>query len=99
MGFRLKKELFFSTHKTQCPERAICPAYETIKCEQPVRSGLVKHLAITSEAISEGPNVWEELADGDYVLVDHAMNFHQGALLPGNRPSPLKIVNQDRNCA
>ena len=99
LGFRLKKELFFSTHKTKCPERSICPSYETIKCEQPVRSGLVKHLAITSEAISEGPNVWEELADGDYVLVDHAMNFHQGSLLPDNRPSPLKIVNQDRTCA
>ena len=99
LGFRFNKELFFSTHKTQCPERNTCPAYEANKCEQAVRSGVVKHLVVTSEAISEGLNVWEELKDGDYVLVDHGMNFHQGSLIPGKKPSPLKIVAQDRTCA
>ena len=99
LGFRFNKELFFSTHKTQCPERNTCPAYESHKCEQAVREGVVKHLAITSESLSEGPNVWEEMQDRSYVLVDHGMNFFIGQLLPGEKPSPLKVVSQDRTCA
>ena len=36
---------------------------------------------MTSEKVTENPNVWTELGDGDYVAVDYGMNFHRGTLL------------------
>lgn len=81
VGYRHKKELFFSTHKTFCPERGVCPEFEAGRCEAAVDDGLVKHLVVTSERIAEGPNVWRELDDGHYVAVDHGMHFTHGDLI------------------
>lgn len=79
IGYRRKIELFYSTHKTRCPERETCHAYEQLLCEREVTDGIVKHLIIASEVIS-GDNVWNELADGEYVCTDLGMNFHRGRL-------------------
>ena len=80
LAYRHRRELFFSTYKSFCPESGGCAAYEAARCEAPVRDGAVKHLIVTSERISAGPNVWEELADGEYVCVDHAMRLGRGRL-------------------
>ena len=48
---------------------------------QAVTDGIVKHLLVTSEQIAEGPNVWVEMSDGDYVGVDFGMNLKRGRLL------------------
>ncbi|MEO0814266.1 MAG: class II glutamine amidotransferase, partial [Myxococcota bacterium] len=56
VGYRHRKELFFSTHKERCPERDSCHAFEAGRCESRVDDGLVKHLVVTSERIAEGPN-------------------------------------------
>ncbi|MEM6730658.1 MAG: class II glutamine amidotransferase [Myxococcota bacterium] len=80
VGYRHRKELFFSTHKTRCPDRDVCPAFEEGRCESAVEDGLVKHLVVTSERVSVGPNVWTELRDGEYVSVDHGMHFTHGTL-------------------
>ena len=79
-GYRFRRPLFFSTYKSRCPERDTCPAFEEHKCEQPVESGSVKHLILTSERIADNPNIWTALEDGDYVAVDYGMNFHRGRL-------------------
>jgi len=81
LAYREQRPLFFSTYKTECPERDSCPAYEAYRCEQPVNDGIVKHLLVTSEQIAEGPNVWVEMNDGDYVGVDFGMNLKRGRLL------------------
>lgn len=81
VGYRWDKELYISTHKTRCPERDTCYAFEAGRCEAPVgRDRIVKHMVVSSEPVSEGPNVWEALKDGEYVGVDHGMNFRRGML-------------------
>jgi glutamine amidotransferase len=75
-----RRPLHFSTYKTACPERGTCFAYESNRCEAPVRDGIVKHLIVSSEQIAQGPNVWQELQDGEYVAVDYGMNFCRGRL-------------------
>ena len=42
--------------------------------------GVVEHLIVTCECIAEGPNVWNELTDGEYIGVDFGMNLQGGAL-------------------
>lgn len=81
VGYRRGVSLFFSTHKSVCPERDACWAYEQARCESAVSDGIVKHLLVSSEVISGGTNVWQELADDEYVCVDHGMNFRRGRLL------------------
>jgi predicted glutamine amidotransferase len=79
LACRYRRELHYSTHKTRCPERATCYAFEPNRCEADVgQDGIVKHLVIASEPVAEGPNVWHELHEGAYVGVDHGMNFHRG---------------------
>lgn len=98
IGYRHRKELFFSTHKTRCPERDHCHAFESGRCEAAVDDGLVKHLVVTSERIAEGPNVWFEMRDGDYVAVDHGMYFTHGRLaeVSATRPA-LPILSEAAN--
>lgn len=65
------KELFLSTYKKHCSERDTCPSLSK-ECEAPSESGFVNHLIVSSEPL-QGDNVWEELAMGDIVGVDHRM--------------------------
>lgn len=80
LGYRYRKELYFSTHKSHCPERDSCPAFEEALCEQPVERGRVMHLLLASEPLGGGPNVWQELADDEYVAVRHGMVLSRGKL-------------------
>lgn len=80
IGYRHRRELLYSTYKTHCAEQNSCHAYEPDKCEHEVKSGIVKHLIVTSEHISQNPNVWMELQDGEFVCVDHGMTFNRGWL-------------------
>lgn len=82
VGYRHRCSLFFSTYKTTCPERDGCIAYEPHRCESKVVDGIVKHLIIASEVIT-GDNVWHELDDGEFVAVNHGMNFLRGRLAAG----------------
>ena len=74
------KELYYSTHKTQCPERDTCPSYSKI-CEMAVDSGRVNHMIFSSEPLT-GENVWQEMTRGQIVGVDRGMNLH-----PHNEPT------------
>ena len=79
VGYRRHVQLYYSTYKTLCPERASCFAYDQKRCESEVDDGIVKHLIVASEVIS-GANVWKELRDDEYAAVDHGMNFHHALL-------------------
>lgn len=74
------KELRYSTHKVQCPERESCAFYRP-ECEAPTQSGYVNHFIVSSEAL-HGENVWNEMAEGEIVAVDHFMRLHRYA--PGD---------------
>lgn len=80
LGTRFRRSLFFSTHKSRCPERDTCPAFEASRCEEMARDGIVKHMVLSSEQVADNPNVWIELADGEYVGVDHGMNLRRGTI-------------------
>jgi len=69
------KELLFSTYKTRCPEREICPSFAE-SCEAPTEPGFVNHLLVTSEPL-QGQNVWTEMAPGEIVGVDWKMQFRR----------------------
>ncbi|MCC6750477.1 MAG: class II glutamine amidotransferase [Deltaproteobacteria bacterium] len=80
VGYRHRRELFFSTYKTHCPDRESCHAFDATRCEQPPRDGIVKHLIVASERLSDTGHVWQELADGEFVAVDHLMRVQRGRL-------------------
>lgn len=69
------KELLFSTYKTKCPEREICPSFAE-SCESPTEGGFVNHLLVSSEAL-QGQNVWSEMKPGEIVGVDWKMHFRR----------------------
>ena len=67
------KELYYSTYKTRCADRAVCPSL-TDACEAVTQTGFVNHLIISSEPL-QGENVWLEMAEGDMVGVDWRMRL------------------------
>lgn len=81
LAARFRRELHFSTHKSRCPERDSCYAFEAGRCESDVgNDGIVKHLVLSSEPVAEHPNVWRELGELEFVGLDHGMNFQRGRL-------------------
>lgn len=74
VGHQGGKELYYSTHKTRCPDRDTCPSFSKI-CEMAVDSGKVNHMIFSSEPLS-GDNVWLEMARGQIVAVDRGMTLH-----------------------
>lgn len=75
------KELYYSTYKRRCADRADCPSLGPA-CEAPTESGFVNHLIVSSEPLL-GENVWLEMAEGDMVGVDWRMR-----LVDGNMRNP-----------
>jgi len=71
------KELYLSTHKTRCSDRAVCKSLSP-ECEAPTASGRVNHFILSSEPL-KGENVWVALEPGDVVGVDAAMQLYRGS--------------------
>lgn len=69
------KELCFSTYKRRCSERETCAAFAPC-CETSSASGFINHLIVSSEVL-QGDNVWESMAPGEIVAVDHRMRFQR----------------------
>lgn len=67
------KSLYYSTYKTKCSERGVCPCFAE-ECEAPSATGYVNHLLVSSEPI-ECENVWLKMAPGDMVGVDWNMRL------------------------
>lgn len=67
------RELYWSTHKTKCPDRDVCPSLAP-ECEAPTQTGHVNHLLISSETLS-GANVWNPMKRDEVVAVDGNMNL------------------------
>jgi len=80
IGFRHGFDLYFSTHKSRCPERSSCSAFEACRCEQTPPDGMVKHLIVASEPISEDANVWEQLAEDELIAVEPNMRVVRRSL-------------------
>jgi glutamine amidotransferase len=74
VGHHGGKQLYYSTHKTSCPERDECPSFSKV-CEMAVDSGKVNHMIFSSEPLS-GDNVWQPMGEGQIVAVDRGMHFH-----------------------
>lgn len=77
VGYREGRELFFSTHKTRCPERDTCHAFVEPMCEAEVPAGgRVNHIVLASEQVAIAPNVWRHIPDGGIAGVDWGMRLH-----------------------
>ena len=88
-GHQGGKELHFSTHKQQCPERDVCSSFGDV-CEEPAASGKVNHLLVSSEPL-EGENVWREMPPRQTVAVDREMNlsiYQDDELVDERQPEP-----------
>lgn len=72
------KELYFSTYKTRCSDRAHCLSLSAA-CEAPSPSGVVNHFIVSSEPL-QGENVWLPLELGDIVGVDRRMQVSRAHL-------------------
>lgn len=67
------KQLYFSTYKKKCPERASCPSFSQA-CEAATTSGFVNHFIVSSEPL-HGENIWLEMGPGDVAAVDWRMRL------------------------
>jgi glutamine amidotransferase len=67
------RELFWSSYKTRCADREVCP-HLAFECENPSQSSKINHLLISSEPLG-GENVWTELQRGEVIGVDGRMRL------------------------
>lgn len=67
------KELFWSTYKQRCADRAVC-SYYSDECEAPSKTGFINHLIFSSEPLS-GENIWIPMAEGETIGVDSRMQL------------------------
>lgn len=77
VGHHGGKELHYSSYKTRCGDRKVCP-HLTAACEGPPEDGQVNHLIFSSQPLS-GENVWHALKPGDVVGVDASMRIYDSA--------------------
>jgi glutamine amidotransferase len=67
------RQLFYSTYKSRCADRDVCPSFAA-ECEAPTKSGMVNHFILSSEPLG-GENIWIEVPDGQLVGVDWRMGL------------------------
>lgn len=67
------KNLYYSTYKSRCQERNVCPSFSA-ECEAPTKTGTINHLLFSSEPLI-GENIWLPLALGELVIIDPQMHF------------------------
>jgi glutamine amidotransferase len=67
------KELYWSSFKTRCADRATCSSLSP-ECEAPTKTGFVNHLILSSEPL-QGENVWHKLETGEVVGCDSRMRM------------------------
>ncbi len=67
------KDLYYSTYKTLCSQRDLCPSFSQ-ECEQKTQTGFVNHLILSSEPL-QGENVWLPMIPGQMVGVDWRMRL------------------------
>lgn len=78
--------LFYSTHKSLCPDRDTCSYFDKSCESKSISNSKVNHLIISSEKL-EGQNTWSKLNFGDIVIIDNNMMFHKDNLsLPLKKP-------------
>lgn len=73
VAFNGGQPLYYTTHKTKCPESETCEHYE-FSCENKVANGRVNHLIISSEPLSN-ENVWFQTKPGNLLFMDELMKF------------------------
>ncbi len=73
VGYQGGKELHFSTYKSRCADRGVCPSLSA-SCEAPSPDGQVNHLIFSSQPLS-GENLWYAMAPGEVVAVDSRMRL------------------------
>lgn len=75
-AFRHGRTLYFSTHKSRCPERSTCRAFGA-SCEAPAVPGeRVNHFLVASEIIG-GAAVWREVPENECLGVDADMRLQR----------------------
>ena len=77
LGHHGGQPLYYSTHKTRCPDRDTCPSFAP-ECEAVSKSGFVNHLVFSSEPL-DGENVWHEMSASEMIGVDRRMRLRHYA--------------------
>lgn len=67
------KQLYYSTYKKSCSDRANCSSYSP-ECEAATESGYINHLLFSSEPLS-GENIWIPMERGQLIGVDFRMRI------------------------
>lgn len=67
------RHLYYSTYKTQCPDRNHCTSYSP-ECENPTKTGKINHLLFSSEPLS-GENIWLKMPAGKIIGTDGTFRF------------------------
>lgn len=74
LTFNGGQKLFYSTHKSQCPDRSSCSYHAPVCEEEPAVGQKVHHFLASSEVINN-ENVWFPLKFGEGALVDSNFRF------------------------
>lgn len=82
------RQLHWSTYKTRCADRELCPSFAP-ECEAPSATGFVNHLILSSEPLG-GENIWLEVPEGHVVGVDWRMRVFNEPL----SPTGLRVLQQ-----
>jgi glutamine amidotransferase len=67
------KNLFYSTYKNKCKDRATCSSF-SVECEAATVTGNVNHLIFSSEPLS-GDNIWIPMEQNQIIGVDSQMKL------------------------
>lgn len=84
-GFHGGQSLYFSTHKSSCPESDTCPHFLKNCVNKTEPGNFVNHFILSSEPLA-GENIWHELKPGDLLGVDEHMFLQRNFL-------DLEVVN------
>lgn len=76
-AFQGGQQLYFSTHKKLCSERASCPHFHPLCEKAALPQDKVHHLLVSSEEI-KNENIWSLLGFGEYVFVNNDFEFTKG---------------------
>jgi glutamine amidotransferase len=67
------RELFWSSYKTRCADRDVCP-HLSYECEHPAQGSRINHLIVSSEPLG-GENIWIPMSAGEAIGVDSKMHL------------------------
>lgn len=80
VAFQGGKSLYYSTHKSKCPESGTCNFFNQTCENRAANKSIVNHLLISSDPLS-GQNEWTAMKTGELIILNNEMEFNLGQII------------------